>query len=216
MLRVIALVLSLSFSQQLAPQARVSTASSCRHREPSSRRSAAPTAAAHAAEDAKEVVVALGCFWLPQSNLLAIPGVRRVTAGYAISVSDNDGGGSHSPSFNDIGPFCEALRVTYLPDAVDDAFFTALLASNPKFRPTPAKPDTVPRYSIPRRPSARPRSRRCAPPPPSHTSRSTSSPPLSWRRIAIRDGPRGYWRRWRPRPVRPKPVEEQKKNCVLE
>ena len=140
MLRVIALVLSLSFSQQLAPQARVSTASSCRHREPSSRRSAAPTAAAHAAEDAKEVVVALGCFWLPQSNLLAIPGVRRVTAGYAISVSDNDGGGSHSPSFNDIGPFCEALRVTYLPDAVDDAFFTALLASNPKFRPTPAKP----------------------------------------------------------------------------
>ena len=140
MLRVIVLVLSLSFSQQLAPQARVSTASSCRHREPSSRRSAAPTAAAHAAEDAKEVVVALGCFWLPQSNLLAIPGVRRVTAGYAISVSDNDGGGSHSPSFNDIGPFCEALRVTYLPDAVDDAFFTALLASNPKFRPTPAKP----------------------------------------------------------------------------
>ena len=140
MLRVIALVLSLSFSQQLAPQARVSTASSCRHREPSSRRSAAPTAAAHAAEDAKEVVVALGCFWLPQSNLLAIPGVHRVTAGYAISVSDNDGGGSHSPSFNDIGPFCEALRVTYLPDAVDDAFFTALLASNPKFRPTPAKP----------------------------------------------------------------------------
>ena len=139
MLRVIALVLSLSFSQQLAPQARVSTASSCRHREPS-RRSAAPTAAAHAAEDAKDVVVALGCFWLPQSNLLAIPGVRRVTAGYAISVSDNDGGGSHSPSFNDIGPFCEALRVTYLPDAVDDAFFTALLASNPKFRPTPAKP----------------------------------------------------------------------------
>ena len=134
------LVLSLSFSQQLAPQARVSTASSCRHREPSSRRSAAPTAAAHAAEDAKDVVVALGCFWLPQSNLLAIPGVRRVTAGYAISVSDNDGGGSHSPSFNDIGPFCEALRVTYLPDAVDDAFFTALLASNPKFRPTPAKP----------------------------------------------------------------------------
>ena len=140
MLRVIALVLSLSFSQQLAPQARVSTASSCRHREPSSRRSAAPTAAAHAAEDAKDVVVALGCFWLPQSNLLAIPGVRRVTAGYAISVSDNDGGGSHSPSFNDIGPFCEALRVTYLPDAVDDAFFTALLASNPKFRPNPAKP----------------------------------------------------------------------------
>ena len=140
MLRVIALVLSLSFSQQLAPQARVSTASSCRHREPSSRRSAAPTAAAHAAEDAKDVVVALGCFWLPQSNLLAIPGVHRVTAGYAISVSDNDGGGSHSPSFNDIGPFCEALRVTYLPDAVDDAFFTALLASNPKFRPTPAKP----------------------------------------------------------------------------
>ena len=140
MLRVIALVLSLSFSQQLAPQARVSTASSCRHREPASRRSAAPTAAAHAAEDAKDVVVALGCFWLPQSNLLAIPGVRRVTAGYAISVSDNDGGGSHSPSFNDIGPFCEALRVTYLPDAVDDAFFTALLASNPKFRPTPAKP----------------------------------------------------------------------------
>ena len=140
MLRVIVLVLSLSFSQQLAPQARVSTASSCRHREPSSRRSAAPTAAAHAAEDAKDVVVALGCFWLPQSNLLAIPGVRRVTAGYAISVSDNDGGGSHSPSFNDIGPFCEALRVTYLPDAVDDAFFTALLASNPKFRPTPAKP----------------------------------------------------------------------------
>ncbi len=139
MLRVIALVLSLSFSQQLAPQARVSTASSCRHREPS-RRSAAPTAAAHAAADAKDVVVALGCFWLPQSNLLAIPGVRRVTAGYAISVSDNDGGGSHSPSFNDIGPFCEALRVTYLPDAVDDAFFTALLASNPKFRPTPAKP----------------------------------------------------------------------------
>ena len=139
MLRVIALVLSLSFSQQLAPQARVSTASSCRHREPS-RRSAAATAAAHAAEDAKEVVVALGCFWLPQSNLLAIPGVRRVTAGYAISVSDNDGRGSHSPSFNDIGPFCEALRVTYLPDAVDDAFFTALLASNPKFRPTPAKP----------------------------------------------------------------------------
>ena len=139
MLRVIALVLSLSFSQQLAPQARVSTASSCRHREPASRRSAAPTAAAHAAEDAKDVVVALGCFWLPQSNLLAIPGVRRVTAGYAISVSDNDGGGSHSPSFNDIGPFCEALRVTYLPDAVDDAFFTALLASNPKFRPTPAK-----------------------------------------------------------------------------
>jgi len=139
MLRVIALVLSLSFSQQLAPQARVSTASSCRHREPS-RRSAAATAAAHAAEDAKDVVVALGCFWLPQSNLLAIPGVRRVTAGYAISVSDNDGGGSHSPSFNDIGPFCEALRVTYLPDAVDDAFFTALLASNPKFRPTPAKP----------------------------------------------------------------------------
>ena len=139
MLRVIALVLSLSFSQQLAPQARVSTASSCRHREPS-RRSAAPTAAAHAAEDAKDVVVALGCFWLPQSNLLAIPGVHRVTAGYAISVSDNDGGGSHSPSFNDIGPFCEALRVTYLPDAVDDAFFTALLASNPKFRPTPAKP----------------------------------------------------------------------------
>ena len=139
MLRVISLVLSLSFSQQLAPQARVSTASSCRHREPS-RRSAAPTAAAHAAEDAKDVVVALGCFWLPQSNLLAIPGVRRVTAGYAISVSDNDGGGSHSPSFNDIGPFCEALRVTYLPDAVDDAFFTALLASNPKFRPTPAKP----------------------------------------------------------------------------
>ena len=139
MLRVIALVLSLSFSQQLAPQARVSTASSCRHREPS-RRSAAPTAAAHAAEDAKDVVVALGCFWLPQSNLLAIPGVRRVTAGYAISVSDNDCGGSHSPSFNDIGPFCEALRVTYLPDAVDDAFFTALLASNPKFRPTPAKP----------------------------------------------------------------------------
>jgi len=97
-------------------------------------------AAAHAAEDAKDVVVALGCFWLPQSNLLAIPGVRRVTAGYAISVSDNEGGGSHSPSFNDIGPFCEALRVTYLPDAVDDAFFTALLASNPKFRPTPAKP----------------------------------------------------------------------------
>ena len=141
MLRVIALVLSLSFSQQLAPQARVSTASSCRHREPSSRRSAAPTAAAHAAEDAKDVVVALGCFWLPQSNLLAIPGVRRVTAGYAISVSsDNDRRGSHSPSFNDIGPFCEALRVTYLPDAVDDAFFTALLASNPKFRPTPAKP----------------------------------------------------------------------------
>ena len=139
MLRVIALVLSLSFSQQLAPQARVSTASSCRHREPS-RRSAAPTAAAHAAEDAKDVVVALGCFWLPQSNLLAIPGVSRVTAGYAISVSDNDGGGSHSPSFNDIGPFCEALRVTYLPDAVDDAFFMALLASNPKFRPTPAKP----------------------------------------------------------------------------
>ena len=139
MLRVIVLVLSLSFSQQLAPQARVSTASSCRHREPG-RRSAAPTAAAHAAEDAKDVVVALGCFWLPQSNLLAIPGVRRVTAGYAISVSDNDGGGSHSPSFNDIGPFCEALRVTYLPDAVDDAFFTALLASNPKFRPTPAKP----------------------------------------------------------------------------
>ena len=139
MLRVIVLVLSLSFSQQLAPQARVSTASSCRHREPS-RRSAAATAAAHAAEDAKDVVVALGCFWLPQSNLLAIPGVRRVTAGYAISVSDNDGGGSHSPSFNDIGPFCEALRVTYLPDAVDDAFFTALLASNPKFRPTPAKP----------------------------------------------------------------------------
>ena len=139
MLRVISLVLSLSFSQQLAPQARVSTASSCRHREPS-RRSAAPTAAAHAAEDAKDVVVALGCFWLPQSNLLAIPGVSRVTAGYAISVSDNDGGGSHSPSFNDIGPFCEALRVTYLPDAVDDAFFTALLASNPKFRPTPAKP----------------------------------------------------------------------------
>ena len=139
MLRVIVLVLSLSFSQQLAPQARVSTASSCSHREPS-RRSAAPTAAAHAAEDAKDVVVALGCFWLPQSNLLAIPGVRRVTAGYAISVSDNDGGGSHSPSFNDIGPFCEALRVTYLPDAVDDAFFTALLASNPKFRPTPAKP----------------------------------------------------------------------------
>ena len=139
MLRVIALVLSLSFSQQLAPQARVSTASSCRHREPS-RRSAAATAAAHAAEDAKDVVVALGCFWLPQSNLLAIPGVRRVTAGYAISVSDNDCGGSHSPSFNDIGPFCEALRVTYLPDAVDDAFFTALLASNPKFRPTPAKP----------------------------------------------------------------------------
>ena len=139
MLRVIVLVLSLSFSQQLAPQARVSTASSCRHREPS-RRSAAPTAAAHAAEDAKDVVVALGCFWLPQSNLLAIPGVRRVTAGYAISVSDNDCGGSHSPSFNDIGPFCEALRVTYLPDAVDDAFFTALLASNPKFRPTPAKP----------------------------------------------------------------------------
>ena len=139
MLRVIALVLSLSFSQQLAPQARVSTASSCRHREPS-RRSAAPTAAAHAAEDAKDVVVALGCFWLPQSNLLAIPGVRCVTAGYAISVGDNDGGGSHSPSFNDIGPFCEALRVTYLPDAVDDAFFTALLASNPKFRPTPAKP----------------------------------------------------------------------------
>ena len=139
MLRVIALVLSLSFSQQLAPQARVSTASSCRHREPS-RRSAAPTAAAHAAEDAKDVVFALGYFWLPQSNLLAIPGVRRVTAGYAISVSDNDGGGSHSPSFNDIGPFCEALRVTYLPDAVDDAFFTALLASNPKFRPTPAKP----------------------------------------------------------------------------
>ena len=87
-----------------------------------------------------DVVVALGCFWLPQSNLLAIPGVRRVTAGYAISVSDNGGGGSHSPSFNDIGPFCEALRVTYLPDAVDDAFFTALLASNPKFRPTPAKP----------------------------------------------------------------------------
>ena len=75
MLRVIVLVLSLSFSQQLAPQARVSTASSCRHREPSSRRSAAPTAAAHAAEDAKDVVVALGCFWLPQSNLLAIPGV---------------------------------------------------------------------------------------------------------------------------------------------
>ena len=140
MLRVIALVLSLSFSHQLAPQARVSTASSCRHREPSSRRSAAPTAAAHAAEDAKEVVVALGCFWLPQSNLLAIPGVHRVTAGYAISVSDDDGGGSHSPGFNDIGPFCEALRVTYLPDAVDDAFFTALLASNPKFRPTPAKP----------------------------------------------------------------------------
>ena len=140
MLRVIVLVLSLSFSQQLAPQARVSTASSCRHREPSSRRSAAPTAAAHAAEDAKEVVVALGCFWLPQSNLLAIPGVHRVTAGYAISVSDDDGGGSHSPGFNDIGPFCEALRVTYLPDAVDDAFFTALLASNPKFRPTPAKP----------------------------------------------------------------------------
>ena len=140
MLRVIALVLSLSFSQQLAPQARVSTASSCRHREQASRRSAAPTAAAHAAEDAKDVVVALGCFWLPQSNLLAIPGVRRVTAGYAISVSDNDGGGSHSPSFNDIGPFCEALRVTYLPDAVDDAFFTALLASNPKFRPNPAKP----------------------------------------------------------------------------
>ena len=139
MLRVIALVLSLSFSQQLAPQARVSTASSCRHREPS-RRSAAATAAAHAAEDAKDVVVALGCFWLPQSNLLAIRGVRRVTAGYAISVSDNEGGGSHSPSFNDIGPFCEALRVTYLPDAVDDAFFTALLASNPKFRPTPAKP----------------------------------------------------------------------------
>ena len=139
MLRVIALVLSLSFSQQLAPQARVSTASSCRHREPS-RRSAAPTAAAHAAEDAKDVVVALGCFWLPQSNLLAIRGVRRVTAGYAISVSDNDGVGSHSPSFNDISPFCEALRVTYLPDAVDDAFFTALLASNPKFRPTPAKP----------------------------------------------------------------------------
>ena len=139
MLRVIALVLSLSFSQQLAPQARVSTASSCRHREPS-RRSAAATAAAHAAEDAKDVVVALGCFWLPQSNLLAIPGVSRVTAGYAISVSDNDGGGSHSPSFNDIGPFCEALRVTYLPDAVDDAFFMALLASNPKFRPTPAKP----------------------------------------------------------------------------
>ena len=139
MLRVIVLVLSLSFSQQLAPQARVSTASSCRHREPG-RRSAAPTAAANAAEDAKDVVVALGCFWLPQSNLLAIPGVRRVTAGYAISVSDNDGGGSHSPSFNDIGPFCEALRVTYLPDAVDDAFFTALLASNPKFRPTPAKP----------------------------------------------------------------------------
>jgi len=139
MLRVIVLVLSLSFSQQLAPQARVSTASSCRHREPG-RRSAAPTAAAHAAEDAMDVVVALGCFWLPQSNLLAIPGVRRVTAGYAISVSDNDGGGSHSPSFNDIGPFCEALRVTYLPDAVDDAFFTALLASNPKFRPTPAKP----------------------------------------------------------------------------
>ena len=140
MLRVIALVLSLSFSQQLAPQARVSTASSCRHREPSSRRSAAPTAAAHAAEDVEEVVVALGCFWLPQSNLLAIPGVHRVTAGYAISVSDDDGGGSHSPGFNDIGPFCEALRVTYLPDAVDDAFFTALLASNPKFRPTPAKP----------------------------------------------------------------------------
>ena len=140
MLRVIALVLSLSFSQQLAPQARVSTASSCRHREPSSRRSAAPTAAAHAAEDAKEVVVALGCFWLPQSNLLAIPGVHRVTAGYAISVSDDDRGGSHSPGFNDIGPFCEALHVTYLPDAVDDAFFTALLASNPKFRPTPAKP----------------------------------------------------------------------------
>ena len=139
MLRVIVLVLSLSFSQQLAPQARVSTASSCRHREPG-RRSAAATAAAHAAEDAKDVVVALGCFWLPQSNLLAIPGVRRVTAGYAISVSDNDCGGSHSPSFNDIGPFCEALRVTYLPDAVDDAFFTALLASNPKFRPTPAKP----------------------------------------------------------------------------
>ena len=139
MLRVIVLVLSLNFSQQLAPQARVSTASSCRHREPG-RRSAAPTAAANAAEDAKDVVVALGCFWLPQSNLLAIPGVRRVTAGYAISVSDNDGGGSHSPSFNDIGPFCEALRVTYLPDAVDDAFFTALLASNPKFRPTPAKP----------------------------------------------------------------------------
>ena len=139
MLRVIVLVLSLSFSQQLAPQARVSTASSCRHREPG-RRSAAPTAAANAAEDAKDVVVALGCFWLPQSNLLAIPGVRRVTAGYAISVSDNEGGGSHSPSFNDIGPFCEALRVTYLPDAVDDAFFTALLASNPKFRPTPAKP----------------------------------------------------------------------------
>ena len=139
MLRVIVLVLSLNFSQQLAPQARVSTASSCRHREPS-RRSAAATAAAHAAEDAKDVVVALGCFWLPQSNLLAIPGVSRVTAGYAISVSDNDGGGSHSPSFNDIGPFCEALRVTYLPDAVDDAFFTALLASNPKFRPTPAKP----------------------------------------------------------------------------
>ena len=139
MLRVIVLVLSLNFSQQLAPQARVSTASSCRHREPG-RRSAAPTAAANAAEDAKDVVVALGCFWLPQSNLLAIPGVRRVTAGYAISVSDNDCGGSHSPSFNDIGPFCEALRVTYLPDAVDDAFFTALLASNPKFRPTPAKP----------------------------------------------------------------------------
>ena len=72
--------------------------------------------------------------------------------------------------------------------------------------PLPSR-DTAPRYSIPRRPSARPRSRRCAPPPPSRTSRSTSSPPLSWRRIAIRDAPSGYWRRWRP-PVPPKPGEE--------
>ena len=177
----------------------------------SAERPRAAAAGGDAAASPREIVVALGCFWLPQSYLAAIPRVRGVVAGYAIGARDaaaarRDGGGesffaaaaaarrggaarfaapaaaerggAFRPSFNAIGPFCEALRVTYLPapapsdagdardagaagearEADDAALFAALLDANPKFRPTPSKPRCVPTAAVARKPGPDPHS----------------------------------------------------------
>ena len=65
----------------------------------SAERPRAAAAGGDAAASPREIVVALGCFWLPQSYLAAIPRVRGVVAGYAIRYETAAAGDDTHPFF---------------------------------------------------------------------------------------------------------------------
>lgn len=86
---------------------------------------------APAPDDTETATFALGCFWGPDAEFGALPGVVRTRVGYA-------GGSSPDPTYHDVGDHSEAVQVDYDPGATSfEALLDVALANHdPRKQPT--------------------------------------------------------------------------------